>query len=71
MKKIYQVKLKNGKTHSKSFKTEQKAISEVGIKNIETIKEILTMEMDTASDGLTNQRGKQFLSRKQSNRTNR
>ena len=71
MKKIYQVKLKNGKTYSKSFKTEQKAISEVGIKNIETIKEILTMEMDTTSDGLTNQRGKQFLGRKQSNRINR
>ena len=71
MKKRYQVTLKNGITHSKSFSTVSKAINEVGIGNIKGIKEVPAVEKDTTPDGLTHQSGKQFLSRKQSNRNNR
>jgi len=71
MKTRYQVKLKDKSIYPKSFPTPQKAIKEVGSCNIKSLKTFLVPEEEKSTDGIKNKRGKQFLSREQSNRINR
>jgi len=65
---IKRIRRYNKKTYKTLFKTPQRAMKEVGAKNVLMIKEINTYIDDDGVDGISNKKGKQFKNRKESNK---